>query len=643
MSVIYTPRKPEVNGRMIAILGVLYVLLTILFLRLWYFQVVKAPMLVERAEASRAQQVLQLAPRGLIEDRNGKLIGEIRREIVVNVLPSALNVNEDVIPRVIELLKTDPHLAQDKMLERKIRAKLAEARRTPFVASPIFVGASIDAGTRIAESPDEFPGITIDTLPMRSYTDTKSFTHVLGYVWLHNEADIKRIRKEGYDPAEYVGKAGIEKAYEADLMGQPGAERVEMDAKGHPVRLVGRDEATPGKKLVLTLDADLQAYATTAMEEGHLAPGKPREPFVGGLVAMDPATGEILSLVSTPTFDSSLFQGGMTDAEWKKLVEDPDKPLMNRAISERQSPGSTFKIITSLAAYETGKFDPTERIDCPGGFYLNGRRLCKCLGVHGLIDFKDAFEKSCNTYFATLGYNVGPAALRKAALEMGLGEKTGIEIDGEARGTVPTEHWLTHRAHPLSWHGGDTVNLAIGQGWINASPIQMCDVAAMVANEGVNYKPHLVREIVDPLIPSRMTRVAPDVLHQVNASPEFWKTLKDAMLGVMVEGTGRGVDKIPGIQWGGKTGSTEHGNKAVTKTHAWFVGIAPIDHPKIVICVLVESGGHGGDVAAPVAEAVVQHYLVSEPEALAKLAAKSAAALAASKASARSPLASAAR
>jgi penicillin-binding protein 2 len=623
MSVIHTPRKPEINARMISILGVLYLLLVVLFLRLWYFQVVKASQLVERAEASRAQPVLQLAPRGLITDRNGVLIGEIKREIVIKALPSVVAKNPQVIDSVIAILKADP---------RKLRAKLAEAKRRPYVSSPIFVGATIDAGTKIAESPDRFPGITVDTLPMRSYTDSKSFSHVLGYVWLSNKHDMDRLRKAGIAPAEYVGKSGIERAYEPQLMGQPGAERIEMDAKGHPLRLVGRDEATPGKKLVLTIDANLQKYASAAMAQKH---------YLGALVAMDPNNGEVLAMVSSPTFDAAQFQGGLTDEEWKAMQSDPTTPQTNRAIGHFQSPGSTFKLVTSLAAYETGKFDPSNRVFCNGAFYLKGKKIVTCLGHHGSLDFKTAMEKSCNTYFATLGFNVGEDALRKAALEMGLGERTGIEIGGEQRGLVPTDHWLKHFKY--HWHSGDTVNLSIGQGYVAATPLQMCNLAALVANNGVSYKPHVVKDIVDPLIPSRVTHLQPEISHQVNASPEFWDTLKDALVGVITQGTAR-TAQIPGIVWGGKTGSTEHGLiKKQNKTHAWFIGMAPMDHPKIVICVLVEDAGHGGDIAAPIAGDVVHHYLVTEAASLAKAASKSTPALAASSASALSSVAPAAR
>jgi penicillin-binding protein 2 len=623
MSVIHSPKKPEINIRMISFLGVMYTLLLVVFLRLWYFQVVKAPLLADRALASKAQPVTQIAPRGLITDRNGKLIGQIKREIVIKAVPASFKLPKkltkaqlsdprnlpDVIQRVIALLNADP---------KKVLAKFREAQRTPRLASPIFVGATIEQATKIAESPDQYPGVVVDTLPMRSYTDSKSFTHVLGYVWTPNKSAKP---KPGRPAAEYVGKAGIEKAYETDLMGMPGAERWEMDAKGQRMRLVGREEPTPGKKLVLTLDADLQRYATQLMGQNG---------YLGGVVAMDPSTGEVLCLVSNPTFDAQLFQGGLTDAEWKNLSGDPNKPMLDRAISSSQSPGSTFKIVTSLAAFEKGKFSTSDTIVCPGGVYLNGKLVCKCLGVHGAIDFKRAFMKSCNTYFATLGYSLGQDALLTAAKELGLGAKTGIEIDGERAGIVPTDRYL--KRHKLKWRGGDTINLSIGQGYVAATPLQMCNLVSMVANGGVSYRPHLVREIVDPLNPSVVTKIKPEVLNQAPASPEFWETIRDAMVGVIESGTGMRA-RIPGIVWGGKTGSTENGKKSETKTHAWFVGVAPIDHPKIAIAVLIENVGHGGDFAAPVASDLVHHYLVTEASAVAK----SDPALAASTASVRSP------
>jgi penicillin-binding protein 2 len=605
---------------MIAFLCVMYGLLAVLFLRLWFFQIVKAPALVERANATKSIPVQKLAPRGLIYDRNNHLIASIRREIVIYAVPSVVKKNPWVVDKVMTVLNANPV---------KIKSKLKEAERRPYVTSPIFVGATIEAGTKIAESPDQFPGISVDTLPMRSYEDSKSFAHVLGYVWLPNRRDEKRIKDMGLTPAQYVGKQGVEKAYESDLMGQPSEDRLEVDVKGRPVRLIGRDEATPGRKLVLTLDADLQKYATTVMAQ-HNA--------VGGVVAIEPSTGEILCLVSSPTFDAQLFQGGITDQEWQALNQDPNKPMLNRAIYSSYPPGSTFKIITSLAAYETGKFDPNMTVYCNGGYTLN-KKFFRCEGHHGEIDYHHAFEKSCNTYFATLGHMVGEDAIRKAALEMGLGERTGIEIGGEGHGVVPTENWLTHRKHPLHWYGGDTINMSIGQGYVQATPIQMCDVAAMVANNGVCYRPHLVREIVDPLDASKTKFITPEIAHQVSVSTDFWTQLKSAMVDVVQGGTAMSA-RLDGITWGGKTGSAENGLKSLNlKTHAWFVGVAPMDQPKICICVLAENSGQGGDVAAPVAADIVHHYLVTE----AKAAEKASKASLASASDLRSPDASAAR
>lgn len=538
-------------------------------------------------------KVPRLAPRGLIYDRFGHLIAGIRREVVVTAVPKELKGHEDVIDRVISVLGADA---------AKVHAKLKEAQRRPYVPSPIFVGASIEAATKIAECSDQFPGIRVESQPMRMYTDSKSFTHVLGYVWLPNDKDVERIQAQGLDPAPYVGKSGIERAYESHLMGDSGAERLEVDAKGRPVRQVGQDEAVPGEKLELTIDASLQSYVTQLLAaSGHS----------GGVVALDPSTGEVLCLASSPTYDASMFLGGITDSEWNNLNSDPKKPMLDRAIYSSYSPGSTFKIVTSLAAYRAGRLDPNVTITCNGGFTLNKHEF-KCLGHHGPIRFAEAFEKSCNTYFATLGHSLGHDALVKAALDMGLGDRTGIEIEGEGRGLVPTNQYLTHRKHPIPWYGGDTVNFSIGQGYVRSTPLQMANLVAMVANRGVNYKPHLVRRIVDPIDSSKIQTIRPQISHQVSVGEDYWSMLISAMQGVIDHGTGARAT-IPGLSWAGKTGSTEHGKGKLT--HAWFVGFAPVDHPKIAVCVLFEDAGHGGDEAAPIARAVVKHYLMDEPAA----------------------------
>jgi penicillin-binding protein 2 len=593
---------------MLAFPAVMVGSLSVLFLRLWYFQVVEAPVLVDRAEASRVVPVTKPAPRGLIFDRKGTPIATVRPEIVVTAIPNLVKSNPWVLDRVAKILGVEV-----EKLERKVR----DATWRPYLPTPIYVGADIRSGTKIAEEGEELPGIGVETQPMRHYPDSTSFTHVLGYVWVPNDRDVARLEKAGKPVPDFVGKGGIEQAYDDELMGVPGAERMAIDARRRPLRVEGRDAATPGNQLVLTLDAQLQQYATQLFKERG---------FVGGAVAIDPRTGEVLCLVSSPTFDQSLFKGGISDVEWKQLNDDPKKPQIDRAIFGAYAPGSTFKIVTSVAAALTGKFDVHNTYFCPGGFFRRGVHL-RCLGHHGAISFERAMAKSCNTYFCTLGTAVGEDALRKTALEMGLGQRSGVEIGGPLeKGVVPTEEWLkkvSGKEKPL-WYLGDTANLSIGQGYLATTPLQMANVVAMVANNGVSYKPHLVKAIKDPSGQNAIRKIEPEVAHRIDLPASFWAELRHALVGVVDDGTAK-IARIPGVSWGGKTGSAEHGKGKTT--HGWYVGFAPADNPRIAICVLTESAGHGGEVAAPVAKEIVQRYLMPPKKAASALPASSAPAL----------------
>lgn len=594
MSVIHAPRRPNLDLRLIAFPTITFGLLGVLAMRLWYFQVVKSPELVERAEATRVQSSSRPSPRGLILDRNGETLAGVRPELVVTAVYDVVSKKENrwVIDHIAAMLKADP---------KKILAKVEDAKRNRSQPMPIYFGAPPDIGSRIAESGADLPGIAIDTAPIRSYTDPFSFTHLMGYVGLPNDRDLQRLKAKGIDqPAEFVGKGGVEQAYEAELMGKPGEDRTEVDAKGRALRQVGRDAAIPGNALVLSIDAKLQRFTTQLMKERN---------FVGGVVAIEPSTGEVLTMVSAPSYDLTMFQAGLSQEDYDRVANDPRKPMTKRAIKSSYSPGSTFKIVTSLAAYRKGIFDPNRPVFCDGGYRL-GKRYLRCLGHHGAITYARAMEKSCNTYFCDLGLRAGEDALTSAARELGLGEAPGLDIGGDSRGVVPTKDWLASRFKNPHWYGGDTMNLSIGQGYVAATPLQMAGLAAIVANDGIGYQPHLVRALREPGS-SKLQTVNPEVAHHVEASPEFWATLKGALRGVVAQGTAKSAD-LPGLGIAGKTGSTEFAASKNGKTHAWFVGFAPLDHPKIAVAVLLEDAGHGGDVAAPVAAEVIKKYLAGK-------------------------------
>ena len=393
MSVIHAPRRPELDLRLVAFPAVTFGLLGVLAARLWYFQVVKAPELLERAEATRVQPTARPAPRGLIVDRDGATIAGVRPQLVVTAIYDVVSKKENrwVVDQVAAMLGADP---------KKIRAKVEDAKRNRSEPMPIYFGAPTDVGSRIAESGADLPGIAIDTAPMRAYADSTSFTHLLGYVGLPNAHDLERLKDQGIDaPAEFVGKGGVEQAFEAELMGSPGEDRTEIDAKGRAIRQVGRDAPVPGKRLVLTLDSKLQRYTAEMMKERG---------YVGGVVAIDPNNGEVLTMVSAPTYDLTMFQAGLSHQDYDRLDGDPRKPMVKRPLKAVYSPGSTFKIVTSLAAYRKGIFDPNRSSFCEGGYKIGKKGYVKCLSHHGAITYRSAMAKSCNEYFCDLGYRGGP-------------------------------------------------------------------------------------------------------------------------------------------------------------------------------------------------------------------------------------------
>ncbi|MHB8635806.1 MAG: penicillin-binding protein 2 [Fimbriimonadaceae bacterium] len=594
MSVIHGQRKPSVDVGVLVFPVVCGLFLLAIFLRLWYFQVVLSASLTERASVNARATVPELAPRGLIYDRAGNILAGVRPALVVTAIPYVVAQHPNVLPKVAQMLGTSAAL-----LERNMKRALS--RRLP---APVYVGASVQVGSRIAEARADLPGIGIDTQPMRYDADTIDFTHILGRVWVPSKADVDRLSKDGLAPAAYVGKDGLEWYYEPDLMGKPGTSEIEVDAKHRPVKVVGRDSPVPGTKLELSIDSDLQKLATKVLQDPHgvfkLPPG-----HRAAIVALDPSTGEVLCMASSPTYDLKLFQNGISKEAYQKLNSDEYHPFLNRGISGFYPPGSIFKIITSLAMQESGIFDPQTTVFCDGAFHISKRSEVKCLGHHGVISYLEALKKSCNTYFCTMGTRAGVDALAHAAREMGLGQAAGLDVFNDVRGgVIPDARYK--ELHKLGrWYTGDTANTAIGQGFVEVSPLQMADVAAMVANRGVMYRPHLVHAKGVSL--ALMQPVTPEVMHTVDAPSSFWDTLIEGLHGVIGPGgTGAGAE-IPGVEWGGKTGSAEHQGKG--KTHSWFVGFAPLDHPRIAIAVVVEAAGHGSDFAVPIAQTIVKAYL----------------------------------
>lgn len=586
MSVIHTERERSLDARLLIIPGVLFIAFIAFFFRLWYLEVVDAGALAERAANLRATSISVVAPRGIVLDRKNRMIAGVRPEIVIFAVPGVIQKHPEVLKKLSHMVGTP--LA-------KLQEKVAKGNWRPYLAVPVVRNAPIAVATRIAEAGDRLPGLSVQSQPMRYYADTTSMAHVMGYVWTPDDKDVRRLERSGRKPAEYVGKLGIEYQYELQLMGKEGTEQLEVDNRRKPLRSIASDNAVPGSRLILSIDLELQRYAQSLLAGRR-----------GAIVALDPSNGEVLCLVSSPTYDSSLFQGGISAADFKALLDDPEKPQINRAISAAYAPGSTFKIVTTIAAVEAGVFNPNMTVFCPGYLQVGNKKI-KCLGHHGAITYQRALAKSCNTYFMTLALKAGPDAIRRACQEVGLGNRTGIDLRSESRGVVPTREWILKHKRPPDWYPGNTAIFGIGQGEISVTPLQMASLVSIVANEGFSFQPHLLRAQVLPGPDAKVVPFDPIELGRVDVPSSTWGMIKAAMRQVIDDGTA-GKARIPGLIWGGKTGSAENHMKQLD-THSWFVGIAPLDRPKIVIAVLVENAGHGGDVAAPIAKDVVQRYL----------------------------------
>lgn len=586
MPVIHTQRETPLDLRQLFVPAGLVFAVLLFMARLVYVQLIQADELSALASGSGIDSVSRLAPRGLIYDRNGKLLAGVREAAVVTAKYNELKYDEvkkEVVDQAVvaELLSIDP-----KWLDRPLN----EAKWDPYVASVIYVGVGPRAASLIAEAGDRLKGFGIELQPTRYYTESTSMSHVLGYVWKPSEREVNRLKEVGVKPAVYVGRDGFEAQYEELLMGTPGAEHLAVSAQMKPLRTVGFDRPVPGSELVMSIDIELQRLAMDLLDGRR-----------GAIVATDPRTGEVLCLASSPTYDIHQFDNGISEVDFRRLMDDPERPMLKRAIGGAYPPGSTFKIVTSIAAQLAGKFSTTRTVFCPG-FYMIRRQRVGCLGRHGTVAFQEAMRVSCNTYFSDLADRAGIDSLREASKLIGLGSRHGIDIPGESPGLVPTAEWI--RRTERFWRPGDTVNMGIGQGYLTLTPLQMVAVASVVANRGTVYRPHVLLGERDS--DGKLIERQPDVLGTIDAPASFWDELNRALVSVIDQGTARRA-RIKDVRWAGKTGSPEH--RRDLETHSVFIGYAPADDPQIAISVIIEEAGHGSEVAAPMAGQIVQLYL----------------------------------
>ncbi len=568
-----------VQSRLAVMQVIVALLVAGLAVQFWNLQVVRAKHFRELAENNRSRLVTLAAPRGALVDRHGQLLVGNRPSFNVVLVPEhALNLDR-LVSRLASALG---------MGESLIRERLA--RRQPY--RPVVVKADATlADVAVLEARRlELPEVSVEVVPLRSYPLASAAAHALGRVGEISERQLQLPEYRGLPPGALVGQAGIESRYNRDLMGRDGYRRVIVNSRGLEVREDARQPPSDGPNLTLTIDASLQAAMEAAFEGRS-----------GSAVALDPETGEVLAMTSTPAYDPNHFTTGIEPAEWARLATDPETPLMNRVIQGSYAPGSTFKVIAATAALEEGLITPSTTFYCPGHLSVYNT-VFRCLGVHGVIDLRRAIGLSCNVYFYQVGIRLEITRLAKWAKLMGLGAPTGVDLPSEVGGLMPSPEWKL-RVLKTPWYAGETVSVAIGQGQVSATPLQMARVAAFIANGGRLVRPHFARRAQAPPEPSRVR-------------PETIAAVKAGMSMVVSAGTGLRA-RLQSVEVCGKTGSAQvvartrlekSPNARELLPHGWFIAFAPADKPRIALAVLVEHGGSGAAAAAPVARRILAHF-----------------------------------
>ena len=583
------------SSRLTAVQYIILVVFLVLAYGLWRLQVVQSEFYSALAEKNKTREVPILAPRGKILDREGRTIVDNYPSFTALLLRDSsrdLSGDADLIAQGLHL---DP---------KEVRERLRKFAGTPQY-QPVYLKEDItpDELAFIESHRNELPELDTIMAHRRLYPRNGFMAHLVGYVGEVSEQMLNQARWELYNPGDVVGKSGVELQYNQVLMGKNGSRQVLVNSKGQEVRELEEKPAVPGHVLKLTLDIDLQIAAEEAMADKN-----------GAMVAMDPHTGEILAMVSRPTFDPNDFAVRISRGEWNKLVTDPDKPLLNKAIQAQLAPGSTFKILMSVAGWQEG-IAQTLNVHCNGGATFYGRRFgCWVKTGHGAVDLTKAIYQSCDVFFYTLAEKLGIDRVSKYATAMGLGQKTGIDLPEEASGVMPSEEWKL-RNFKQKWYAGETISVGIGQGAVATTPVQLMRAIAAISMDGRMVVPHVASPTGLP--PEYLeTHHYTDVTN-VPINPDGFNLITDAMARVLLpEGTAPSAH-VPGVDIAGKTGSAQivslavralHQNNEALNQNGWFVGFTPRRNPDIIVAVLFEGGEHG-KLAARLATQVIKVYV----------------------------------
>ncbi|TMA73576.1 MAG: penicillin-binding protein 2 [Deltaproteobacteria bacterium] len=601
MTLLLTRREVPATLRRRLVVAIVSVLLLFALTlgRLWHLQVTEGDQYRSLSENNRIRLKRVRATRGTILDRHGQILVDNRPSFDVALVPEDAHDVPRTLASLTRLLHADGNEFRSAMQ--------AAANRPPF--EEVILKRDLDWESIVALETHQLdlPGVSVQVGPRRTYPFNDTAAHLLGYVGEVSQQELAN--RQGYRLGDLIGKAGAERYWEDYLRGIDGGQQVEVDAVGRKLRTLSEVEETPGNTLVMTLDRDLQLAAERAMGDHE-----------GAVVALDPRSGAVLAMVSRPAFDPNVFARGVRRAEWKALTSDRQRPLNSKAVQGTYPPGSTFKVVMAAAALEEGVVNPFTQIFCGGGIWFGNREFrCWRPQGHGNMNVHEALVRSCDVFFYQVGQRLGVDAIAEYAHRFGLGAPTGITLEHESGGIIPSSAWKRQRfGEP--WYAGETLSVAIGQGYVTTTPLQMANVIAAIANNGTVYRPQFVKRVETP-DGTLVREEEPVVERDLGFKKTTLLQIRQALSDVVNSNRGTGSKaRVKGIEVGGKTGTSQVGKLGAERTkqghmarerkdHAWFIAFAPVSSPEIAVAVLAEHAGeHGGTAAAPMAQQVIAHY-----------------------------------
>ncbi|MBX7145064.1 MAG: penicillin-binding protein 2 [Oligoflexia bacterium] len=589
-------------------LGIAALCLSLIILRLWYLQVLRGDFFREKSENNRLNTVYVPAPRGLIYDRNGKELVTNRPSVNIELVEEDAPNPKQTISTLASILGLDPATLTENP------AYLRKRRR--FEPRLLLKDVSRDTLAKVAARRYQLPGVIINVEPTRNYAYGPFAAHVLGYIREITRTQLDSPQFAGYRIGDLVGQFGIESRWESLLQGKHGEQRVIVNALGTRIGEFSYEPEVAGSEVTLTLDYELQRVAEEGLKDKR-----------GAVVALDPQSGEILAMASSPAFDPNIFATEISSDRWRDLVFGPDKKLNNRVVQGGYPPGSVFKIMMAVAGLAEGVVTPNERINCPGFLHFGNRNYrCHKQSGHGSVDLKEALAQSCDVYFYTVGQRLGIDRIHEFASRFGLGRPTRLDLVEENPGLIPSTEWKRRyfkNPEDKKWYPGETLSVAIGQGAVVTTPLQIARALAALVNGGRLLRPYLVKSVAATEGEFRDDRFGPEEQGRLDVEKRILDTVREGLVAVVNDPRGTGhraqIAERKDIVVAGKTGTAQvvslnlSGSHEHLNDHAWFAGYAPADDPKIVVVALVENGGHGGSAAAPVVSRVMAQYFGVKP------------------------------